>query len=58
MTYYLPKTLTDKVKEIAEENKVPVSDVAHFALQEFVDRYGNGEIELEPTTEVVRRKLV
>ncbi len=58
MTYYLPKELCQQIKEIAQENEVPVSDVAHYALQQFVDRYHEGEIELEPKSEVVRKKLV
>ena len=58
MTYYLPKGLCEDIKEIAEEVEVPISDVAHYALRDFVDKYREGEIELEPQVKTVRRKLV
>ena len=58
MTYYLPKGLCEEIKEIAQEVEVPISDVAHYALRDFVDKYRGGEIELEPKVKAVRRKLI
>ena len=58
MTYYLPKDLCEEIKEIAQEIEVPVSNVAHYALQKFVEGYKQGEIQLQPEVSVTRRKLV
>ena len=57
MTYYLPRELCEEIKEIAQEIEVPISDVAHYALRYFVDRYSDGKIELKPRTVVTRKKL-
>jgi hypothetical protein len=58
MTYYLPAELCDRLREIAQEIEVPVSDVAHYALQDFARRYKNGELDLAPKVWMTRKKLV
>ena len=58
MTYYLPEELCEEIREIAHQVEVPISDVAHYALRDFVERYRGDEIELEPKVRVTRKKLV
>ena len=58
MTYYLPKELCAKIKDIAQELEVPISDVAHYALRDFATRYSKGEIQLKPRVWVTRKKLI
>ena len=58
MTYYLPKELCEEIKDIAQEIEVPVSDVAHYALRDFVERYQAGDIQLEPQVWITRKKLI
>lgn len=58
MTYYLPKELCEKIKGIAQELEVPVSDVAHYALRDFTERYSEGEIQLQAKVRLTRKKLI
>jgi len=51
-TYRLPEELIDQLKEIATTERVKISELVTFALQNFVRDYETGEIVLpkaEPT---------
>lgn len=51
--YRLPPEIRDKVKDAARAEGVPISQLAAYALAEWLARYERGEAEL-PTREVVR----
>lgn len=53
-TYDLPQEVIDAIAEISEEEKVSLSDLAAWALSEFVMQYRAGEINLEPHKEFSR----
>ena len=47
MTYDLPKSLIDAIRDIADSENIPQSDAAALALVQFVERYRAGEVEIE-----------
>ena len=55
-TYRLPEDLIKQLKAIAKRERVGISDLATFALKNFVERYEADEIAL-PKTEDVSYKL-
>ena len=55
-TYRLPEELIDQLKNIAKSERVKISDLATFALKDFVARYDEGQIIL-PKKEDIRYKL-
>jgi hypothetical protein len=46
VTYDLPAQLRGKVKELAEAEGVPASQIVTLALLRFLDAYSQGEIDL------------
>ena len=54
-TFDLPKKLIEAVKEIAKEERVTRSDVAAWALAEFVRAHRRGEVDLTGHREPVTR---
>lgn len=50
-TYDLPQELIDAITAISEQESVSRSDLATWALAEFVIKYRAGDIDLEPHRE-------
>lgn len=46
-TYDLPKALIEVVQDISDSESVPRSDIAAWALIDFVERYQAGNVDLE-----------
>jgi hypothetical protein len=55
-TYRLPEELIEALKQIAEEERVKIADLATFALQSFVRDYKAGKVTL-PKSEPARYRL-
>src|SRR5947209_20539230 len=53
-TYYLPKTLQDRIRELAGAIEISTSEVVHYALEEFLGRIERGELVLTPRLEKTR----
>lgn len=51
-TYRLPVELRDRFKEIAEAEKLNLSDLAQYVIKTFVLAYDAGEIELPKQEQV------
>jgi hypothetical protein len=45
----IPADQWEEIKRIALEHGVPVGEVARYAFGEFLERYQNGDIELQAT---------
>ena len=56
-SYYVGDWVHSRLQEIAEEHGVGMSDLAHFLLKEGIERIERGELAIEPTIEVMRRRL-
>jgi len=50
-TYYLPKELQDRVRDLAGGIEISTSEVVHYALEEFLGRIARGELTLAPRLE-------
>lgn len=51
--YRIPREITEKIKAIAQQEGVPISQVASYALADWLRRYEQGQAAL-PTQEVVK----
>jgi hypothetical protein len=51
--YRLPREIADKVKDVAVREGVPISQVASYALADWLKRYEQGQAAL-PTREVIK----
>lgn len=56
-SYYVGDWVHSRLEEIAEKNGVGISDLAHYLLKDGIERIERGELVLEPTVELVRRRL-
>jgi Arc/MetJ-type ribon-helix-helix transcriptional regulator len=50
-TYYLPKELQERIRDLAASIEISSSEVVHYALEEFLARIERGELRLEPRLE-------
>src|SRR4051795_2458671 len=50
-TYYLPRELQDRIRDLAGEIEISSSEVVHFALEDFLARIAAGSLELAPRLE-------
>jgi hypothetical protein len=53
-TYYLPRGLQDRIRELAAEHELSSSEIVHFALEEFMHRIASGGLVLAPRLEKTR----
>jgi hypothetical protein len=51
VTYDLPQALRDSVRDLAEEQGVPASQLAALALLRFMDDYKKGQVDLDALKE-------
>lgn len=56
-SYYVGDWVHSRLQKIAEEHGVGISDLVHYLLKDGIERIERGELIIEPTTEVVRRRL-
>src|SRR6266566_3420902 len=50
-TYYLPRELQDRIRELAAGLEISTSEVVHFALEDLLERVAQGALELTPRLE-------
>jgi hypothetical protein len=50
-TYYIPKDVQDRIRDLAAAIEISSSEVVHFALTEFLARIESGALALEPRLE-------
>jgi hypothetical protein len=50
-TYYIPKDVQDRIRDVAAEIEISSSEVVHYALTDFLARIGSGALTLEPRLE-------
>lgn len=50
-TYYLPRELQERIRDLANEIEISSSEIVHFALEDFLARIASGELVLTPRLE-------
>src|SRR5579884_1852716 len=50
-TYYLPRELQDRIRDLAADLEISTSEVVHFALEDFLNRVAHGSLVLTPRLE-------
>jgi hypothetical protein len=50
-TYYLPKPLQDRIRDLAGSIEISTSEVVHYALEQFLARVETGDLVLSPRLE-------
>lgn len=53
-TYYLRGTTITRIQELAEQERVGISDFVEYALTRFLDMLDEGEIQMETKVKEVR----
>jgi hypothetical protein len=53
-TYYLPKSVQDRIRDVAAGIEISTSEVVHYALEDFLGRIERGDLVLAPRLEKTR----